>query len=240
MLILLLFDIFLFRYFYVSTFVCFDIFMLRHFKLSTFLAFDVFTFDVFTFDIIRGILLLPVAMDRRPAWREVPPLNYLSPPYTVTSHKGRCISHIIIMHRPADPRQTVVSDLSNVILWLVAPRFEHSTLLVRAKQYKHSAIAADLHVKEKNMLISTVKRRYGQMLDWLVERFCRIIIFFILEFFHYFMVPTLKYSWYNKDVFRTLITIKSDLKIHFSNHIINHFLYKFWKKIYYTFDEIIL
>jgi hypothetical protein len=52
------------------------------------------------------------------------------------------MSHVISMHRPGDPRQTVVSNVSKVILCLLAPRFEHSTLLVRAKQHNRSAIAA--------------------------------------------------------------------------------------------------
>jgi len=52
------------------------------------------------------------------------------------------MSHIISMHRPDDPRQTAASDLSKVILCLVVPKFEQSTLVVRAKQYNHSAIAA--------------------------------------------------------------------------------------------------
>jgi hypothetical protein len=41
--------------------------------------------------------------------------------------------HVISMHRPGDPRQTAVSDFSKVIPCLVAPKFEHSTLAVRAK-----------------------------------------------------------------------------------------------------------
>jgi hypothetical protein len=49
------------------------------------------------------------------------------------------MSHV---HHPVDPRQTAVSDLFKVILCLMAPRFEHSTLVVCAKQRKHSPIAA--------------------------------------------------------------------------------------------------
>ncbi len=52
------------------------------------------------------------------------------------------MSHVISMHRPGDPRQTAVSDLSKGIPCLVAPTFEHSTLIVRAKQHNHSEIAA--------------------------------------------------------------------------------------------------
>ncbi len=63
----------------------------------------------------------------------VPPLDHLSYPYTLTNHKGRCMSHVISMHRSGDPRQTVISDLFKVILCLVAPRFEDSTLVVHAK-----------------------------------------------------------------------------------------------------------
>jgi hypothetical protein len=46
------------------------------------------------------------------------------------------------MHCPDDPRQTAVSDLSKVILYLVLPTFAHIILVVHVKQYNHSAIAA--------------------------------------------------------------------------------------------------
>ncbi len=88
-------------------------------------------------------LLLAVALDRTPFQRRVPLLNHLSFPYTQTSHKVGCMSHVISMHRLDDPRQTAVSDLSKVILRLVAPRFDHSTLIVCGKQHHHSAIAAE-------------------------------------------------------------------------------------------------
>jgi hypothetical protein len=45
-------------------------------------------------------LLLAVALERRPARCRVPPLNHLSSEYTLTNHKGRCISHVISMHHP--------------------------------------------------------------------------------------------------------------------------------------------
>jgi hypothetical protein len=51
------------------------------------------------------------------------------------------MSHVISMHRPGDPRQTGVCDLSRLILCLVVSKFEHSTLVVRAKQHNHSTIA---------------------------------------------------------------------------------------------------
>jgi hypothetical protein len=72
------------------------------------------------------------------------PLNHFSFPYTLISHRGRYMSHVISMHRPSDPRETAVSDLSKVILFLVGPRLEHSTLVVRVKQHKHTAIATEL------------------------------------------------------------------------------------------------
>jgi hypothetical protein len=49
--------------------------------------------------------------------------------------------HVVSMHRPVDPGQTAVTELSKVIPCLVAPKFEHSTLAVRAKQHNQSAIA---------------------------------------------------------------------------------------------------
>jgi hypothetical protein len=53
------------------------------------------------------------------------------------------------MHRPSDPRQIVVSDLSKIISGPVAPKLEHSTLLVRAKQHNHSALVAIVSNDEK-------------------------------------------------------------------------------------------
>jgi len=52
------------------------------------------------------------------------------------------MSHVINMHRPGDTRQTATIDLPKVIRCLVAPRFEHSTLVVRTKQHDYSAVAA--------------------------------------------------------------------------------------------------
>jgi hypothetical protein len=46
------------------------------------------------------------------------------------------------MHRPGDPKKTEVRELPKVILCPVALTFEHSTLVRRAKQRNHSAIAA--------------------------------------------------------------------------------------------------
>jgi hypothetical protein len=60
--------------------------------------------------------------------------------YTLTSHRGRCMSHVISMHRVGDPRQTAVKDLSRFIPCLAAPRFEHSSLVVRSEKLTHSAI----------------------------------------------------------------------------------------------------
>jgi hypothetical protein len=46
--------------------------------------------------------------------------------YTLANHKGRCMSHVISMHRSGDLGPTAVSDLSKVIPCLVASRFEHT------------------------------------------------------------------------------------------------------------------
>jgi hypothetical protein len=102
------------------------------------LRYRVLSGDSFESPIFFLHLLLAVALDRRPAGRRVSPLNHLRSPCTLTNHKGRCMSHIISIHRPA------VRDLSKVILCLVAPKFEHSTLVVHAKQHNHSAIAANV------------------------------------------------------------------------------------------------
>ncbi len=60
------------------------------------------------------------------------------------------------MHRPGDPRQTAVSDLLKIILCLVVLRFEHSTLVVRAKQHNPSVIAATLETNNGNSRESVV------------------------------------------------------------------------------------
>jgi hypothetical protein len=54
------------------------------------------------------------------------------------------------MHCLGDPRQTALSDLYQIIPCLVAPKFEHSALAVRAKQHNQSAIAAIKLKKYKN------------------------------------------------------------------------------------------
>ncbi|CAF1224030.1 unnamed protein product [Didymodactylos carnosus] len=48
------------------------------------------------------------------------------------------------VYRTDDPRQAAVNDLPRVILCLVAPRLEHSTLGVRAEQLNHSVTAAPI------------------------------------------------------------------------------------------------
>jgi len=50
------------------------------------------------------------------------------------------MSHVMNMDRPDHPRQTAVSDWSKVIPCLLAPSFEHNTLVVRAKQPNQSTI----------------------------------------------------------------------------------------------------
>jgi len=49
------------------------------------------------------------------------------------------MSHVISTHRSDDLRQIAVSDLSKVILCLVAPRSEHSALVVRVKNAEELA-----------------------------------------------------------------------------------------------------
>jgi hypothetical protein len=72
-------------------------------------------------------LLIAVALGRRAAGRKVLLFNQLSSPHTLTNHKAR---------------QAGLSNFSKVILYLVAPRFEHSTLILRAKQHNHTTIGA--------------------------------------------------------------------------------------------------
>jgi hypothetical protein len=111
-------------------------------RLPTTLRYRVLSRDSFESPIVFRQLLLVVALDRKPARRTVLPLNHLTFPYTLTNQKNQCMSHVISMHRPDDPRETAVSDSSKVILCLVVRRFEHSTLVVHAKQHYCSAIAA--------------------------------------------------------------------------------------------------
>jgi hypothetical protein len=110
--------------------------------ISAPLQYRVLSRDSFESLIFSIQLLLAVALDKRPAWRRVPPFNHLNSTYTLTNHKGPCMSPVISMPCPGDPRQTAVSDLSKVILYLLASRFEHSSLVVCARQHNQSTIAA--------------------------------------------------------------------------------------------------
>ncbi len=82
-------------------------------------------------------LLLAVAPDRMSAWHRFPLLNHLSSPYTLTNHKGRCMSHVLSMHRPGDSRQTAVSDFSKFILCLLAKRDRFKELFTNHTQDPH-------------------------------------------------------------------------------------------------------
>ena len=56
--------------------------------------------------------------------------------------------------------KTAVSNLSKVILWMMAPRFEHTILWICAEHLNHSAIAAMLYkLLEKIMNNITVSTR---------------------------------------------------------------------------------
>jgi hypothetical protein len=111
-------------------------------RLSATLRYRLLSGDSFETPIFFLELLLAVAPNRRPTCRRVHLLNHLSSPYTLTNHKAQCMSYLISIPRPGDPRWIAISDLSKVIVYLVVLRFEHSTLVVRAKQHYHSAIAA--------------------------------------------------------------------------------------------------
>ena len=56
-----------------------------------------------------------------------------------------------------DPREIAVSDLSRVILCLIASRFEHRTLWVYIEQLNHSAIAAQ---NAKDQLLDALQQGY--------------------------------------------------------------------------------
>ncbi len=61
------------------------------------------------------------------------------------------MSHVISMHRPDDPRQTAVSDLSKLIPCLMVPRFEPFNLVVRAEKHDHGS-DGKLMIQRKKML----------------------------------------------------------------------------------------
>ncbi len=77
------------------------------------------------------------------------------------------MSRVISMHRPDDPRQTAVSDLSKVILCLLAPSFERSTLVVRAKQNTHSATVAP---SLRHSCVAKTQLRLTHLLMFLILR----------------------------------------------------------------------
>ncbi len=68
------------------------------------------------------------------------------------------MSHVISVHRPGDPRQAAVSDLSKVTLCLMTPRFAHSTLVVRAKQHSPSAVVTIVFVPRNFVNILTDRK----------------------------------------------------------------------------------
>ncbi len=76
----------------------------RILRLLATLRYRVLSEDSFKSRIFFVRLLLAVVLDRRSAWRRVPPLNHLSAPYTLTKHKGQWMPHVISMHHPFDPR----------------------------------------------------------------------------------------------------------------------------------------
>jgi hypothetical protein len=53
-----------------------------------------------------------------------------SSPYTLTNHKGRCMSHVISMHRPGDPRQTGVRDFHSTIAALIKAEISLATVAI--------------------------------------------------------------------------------------------------------------
>ncbi len=116
-------------------------------RLSATLQYRVLSEDRFDSPIFSLQLLLAVALDRRPVWHRVLPPNRLSFPYTLTNHilvtrTGVC-HNVVSMYRPGGTRQITVSDLSKVVVCLVAPRFERSTLILCVEQLNHSAIPAN-------------------------------------------------------------------------------------------------
>jgi hypothetical protein len=54
------------------------------------------------------------------------------------------MSRVINMNCPGDQRQTAASALPKATLCPVAPRFQHNTLGVHAKQQNHLVIAAHI------------------------------------------------------------------------------------------------
>jgi len=75
------------------------------------------------------------------------------------------MSHVISMHRPDDPRQTLVTDLFKIILCLLALRFEQSTLVVCAKQHNHSGKGALRRHISRTTIVHL--NRYNQLFDCL-------------------------------------------------------------------------
>jgi hypothetical protein len=134
-------------------------------RLSATFQCRVMSEDIFSSPIFFLQLFLAVALDRRLAWLRVLPLNYLSSPCTLTNHilatrAFWCMSTTqSVCCRTGDPRQIAVSDLSRVILWLVVPRFEHSTLWECVEQLNHSAIAAFKKMTYQIMWVYIVRRK---------------------------------------------------------------------------------
>jgi hypothetical protein len=68
--------------------------------------------------------------------------------------------NVISIHRLGDPRHTALSDLYQIIPYLVPPKFEHIALAVRAKQHNQSAIAAIKIKKHKTIEVVRIFSDY--------------------------------------------------------------------------------
>jgi hypothetical protein len=77
------------------------------------------------------------------------------------------MSHVITMLRTDDPRETAVGDLSRVILCLVAPMFEHSTLVVGIE--KVCSQFSPVQNAIRNFLL-TINTRHITLLETIVSR----------------------------------------------------------------------
>jgi hypothetical protein len=112
----------------------------------------------------------------RAVWRQFRKPDILPATITICSSNIRPAWYRV---RPGDLRPTAVSDVSKVILCLVAPSFEHSTLIVHAKLHHYSAITADTWVfiyyininsicTEKRMLTTPVRQLLIRMLSIII------------------------------------------------------------------------
>jgi len=96
--------------------------------LSAALRYRVLSGDSFERPIVFLPLLLAVALVKRPVWRRVPQLNYLSYPYTLTNHILATTAGVCIVRVIRDRQQLVTCPSLFCLVAIMQNRFTENIL----------------------------------------------------------------------------------------------------------------